>query len=121
MANVLTPEYLDIDYNTLVSTIKEELADSAVFRDYNYEGSNIAVLIELVSYIGELNTYFLNKIAKNVYMETVDIYENANRLAKLEGYEPKGYVSSRTTLNLTVSADDGNEGSCQAERHEAYT
>ena len=110
MANVLTPEYLDVDYNTLISSIKDELADSDVFRDFNYEGSNIAVLIELVSYIGELNTYFLNKIAKNVFMETVDIYENANRLARQEGYEPKGYISSKTTLDLTVSKDDGDDG-----------
>ena len=110
MANVLTPEYLDIDYNTIISSIKDELADSDVFKDYNYEGSNISVLIELVSYIGELNTYFLNKIAKNVFMETVDIYENANRLARQEGYEPKGYTSSKTTLNLEVSASDGNDG-----------
>jgi len=110
MANIFTPEYLDINYNTLVEAIKDELANSSVFRDYNYEGSNIAVLIELVSYLGELNTYFLNKIAKNVFMETCDIYENANRLAKLEGYEPKGYISSKATLSLEVSADNGSGG-----------
>jgi len=106
--NTLVPEYLDIDYNSLISAIKDELQNSDVFRDYNYEGSNIAVLIELVSYIGELNTYFLNKIAKNVFMETVDIYENANRLARHEGYEPKGYISSKTTLTLSISATDSS-------------
>ena len=110
MANVLTPEYLDIDYNTLISSIKDELANSDVFKDFNYEGSNIAVLIELVSYIVELNTYFLNKVAKNVFMETVDIYENANRLSRQEGYEPKGYISSKATLALEVSEDDGDSG-----------
>lgn len=107
MANVFVPEYLDVNYNTLVSYIKEELADNNTFRDFNYEGSNIAVLIELIAYIGELNTYFLNKIAKNVFMESVDIYENANRLARLEGYEPKGYISSKTRLNVTVDGENG--------------
>ena len=58
----LVPKYLDIDFNTLVAKIKEELAASpnVVFRDLNYEGSNISILIELVAYLGELNTYFLN-------------------------------------------------------------
>jgi len=103
MANVLTPDYLDIDYNTLIASIKSELQTNATFRDYNYEGSNIAILIELVSYIGELNTYYLNRIAKNTYIETADIYENVNRLARQEGYEPKGYISSKTTMDVTVS------------------
>ena len=106
--NTLVPEYLDIDYNSLIASIKDELSNSEVFKDYNYEGSNIAILIELVSYIGELNTYFLNKVAKNIYMETVDIYENANRLARNEGYEPKGYISSKTTLSLEVSSTDSD-------------
>jgi hypothetical protein len=109
MANNFIPEYLDINYNTIVDTLKENLSNSDIFKDFNYEGSNIAVLIELMAYIGELNTFFINKVAKNVFNETVDIYENANRLARQEGYEPKGTISSKTTLTVTVqaSADDG--------------
>ena len=109
MANVFVPEYLDIDFNSLVASIKEELANNDSFKDYNYEGSNIAILIELVSYIGELNSYYLNMIAKNMFMETTDIYENANRISRQEGYEPKGYVSSKTTLNLTIPSGDGED------------
>ena len=110
MANNLIPEYLDINYNTIIDSIKDNLADSEIFKDYNYEGSNIAVLIELMAYIGELNTYFLNKIAKNVFIETVDIYENANRIARQEGYEAKGYISSKTVLSVDISKDDGEDG-----------
>ena len=109
-SKVFVPEYLDIDFNSLIASIKEELADNETFKDFNYEGSNIAVLIELVSYIGELNSYYLNMIAKNVFMETTDIYENANRIARQEGYEPKGYVSSKCTLSMLVSAENGKGG-----------
>lgn len=104
MANILKPEYVSLDYNTIISNIKTELSKSDTFRDYDYEGSNIAVLIELMAYIGELNTYFLNKIAKNVYIDTADQYENVHRLATLIGYDPKGYISAQTTLSITVSA-----------------
>ena len=110
MANNLIPKYLDIDYNTIIQSIKDELATNITFRDYNYEGSNIAILIELVAYIGELYTYYLNKVAKNVYIETADVYENVNILAHQEGYEVKGYTSSKVTLSLTVSGDGINDG-----------
>ena len=104
MPTQLNPEYLSIDFSTIVAKLRTELQANAIFRDYNYEGSNISILIELLAYIGELNTYYLNKIAKNVYIETAEIYENVNRLARQVGYEPKGVRSGQTTVTITVPA-----------------
>ena len=98
-----TPTYLEIDFLTLVDKFREELKDSDIYRDYDFEGSNISIMIELMSYIGELTTFFTNKIAKNVYLETADVYEAANRLARQVGYEPKGIRAARATLTVTVS------------------
>lgn len=97
------PSYLEIDFLTLVNKFREELKDSDIYRDYDFEGSNISIMIELMSYIGELTTFFTNKIAKNVYLETADVYETANRLARQVGYEPKGIRAARATLTVTVS------------------
>jgi hypothetical protein len=104
MTSTLSPEYISLDFDSIISNIKTELSNSETFRDYNYEGSNIAILIELMAYIGELNTYFLNKIAKNTYIDSADQYENVHRLANFIGYDPKGYISAQTTLSITVSA-----------------
>jgi len=100
----LKPDYLNIDFSTLITRIKEQLRNSDTFSDYDYEGSNIAILIELMAYLGELTTFFSNKIAKNVYIDTADIYENVHRLAKLMGYDPKGHLAAQTTLSVTVSS-----------------
>jgi hypothetical protein len=94
---------LSIDFTTLITRIKQQLADSEVFQDYNYEGSNIAILIELLAYTGELNTYLLNKVAKNVHIESADIYEAVNRNSRMMGYEPKGSISSRGTVTVSVT------------------
>ena len=99
----LVPDYLNVDFTTLITRIKEQLATSEIFQDYNYEGSNFAILIELLAYTGELNTYLLNKIAKNVHIETADIYEAVNRNARMMGYEPKGAVSARGTVTVSVT------------------
>lgn len=96
------PDYLKMDFKTLVEKFRTVLSQTDTFRDVNYEGSNISVLLELMAYIGDLNTYYLNKIAKNVYLDTVDIYENAHRLCELTGYTPKGYISSAGTATITV-------------------
>lgn len=99
----LTPDYLSIDYTTLLARLKEQLQASDTFADYNFEGANITILLELIAYIAEMNSFFANKIAKNVHIETADIYEAVNRSARQMGYEPKGAISSSTTLTVTVT------------------
>lgn len=106
----LVPNYLDIDFNTIIERIQEQLQNSDTFQDYNYEGSNITILMELLAYIGELNVYFLNKLAKNIHIETADVYEAVNRNARMMGYEPKGPISSTGTVTVAVTgATAGHE------------
>ena len=104
-----TPDYLNIDFLTLIEKFKTELENSDIFKDYDLEGSNIAILMELNAYISELNTFFINKIAKNTFLETADVYEAANRLARQIGYEPKGTRSARCTLQVAVSGTSAND------------
>lgn len=99
----LIPDYLNIDYNTLLTNLKTQLQNSTIFKDVNYEGSNISILIELLSYISELQTFYTNEMAKNQYMDTAEIYECIHRLAEFLGYYPKGYRSSVMTATVTVS------------------
>ncbi len=100
--NTLVPDYLNIDFNTIKQKIIDQLSESDVFTDYNYEGANITILIELMAYLGELSTYYINKLAKNCYIDTADLYETVSRLVNLIGYYPAGYRSSRTTITLSL-------------------
>lgn len=98
----LTPDYLNIDFNTLRERLRTQIKQESSFNDVDYEGSNISTLIEMLSYVSEINTYYLNKLAQNLYLETVDLYENAHRLARLRGYNPKGPISGECTLTVSI-------------------
>ena len=104
----LVPSYIDMNFDTIKSDIQDKMSVSPVFQDYKNDASNITILIELMAYLGELNSYYLNKIAKNVYLDTADIRENIVRLGYLVGYYPKGFRSSRTNLTITISASGSN-------------
>lgn len=113
--NTLTPNYVDMDFNTIKTNLQSLLATNPVFKDYDYEGSNITVIIELIAYLGMLNTYYMNMIAKNQYIPTSNMYETTHMLSQLGGYNPKGTTSAQTTITLTlssaaVSADIGPYG-----------
>jgi len=95
--------YLNIDFQTFKQKAIEILQTSNTFKDFDYEGSNISVLIELLAYQAELNVYYQNKIAKNVYLDSADLYNTIHRLSKQNGYQPKGTISGSTTLTITLS------------------
>lgn len=107
MSTTLTPGYLDIDFNTFKERIKDQLELSDTFRDYNYEGANITVLIELMAYLADLDTFLMNKLAKNVYMDTAEIYETVHMMSRLRGYNPSGYRSAKTDLTITIPSGAG--------------
>ena len=102
MTDKLIPKYMDIDYTTMKSRLITLLSQTDEFKDYNFEGANIAVLMEMVCYVGMLSTYYLNRIAKNNYMDTSDAYEPTHMLASQRGYYAQGYRSSETDLTITL-------------------
>lgn len=104
--NELTPTYLEADFQSLKTKLISVLKTNSLFRDYNFEGANITMLIELLSYVAELNTYYVNKLAKNMFLDTTEVYETASLMANLRGYYPKGYISPKVTLNVTVDVHE---------------
>lgn len=98
----LTPSYLEVDFNTFKKRLQDLMQNSKTFKDYNYEGANITMLIEMLAYLSELNTYYTNKLAKNMFMDTSDIYETVHSMANERGYKPYGYLAPLLNLTLTI-------------------
>lgn len=101
--NNLIPDYVDGDYETIKQRLRSLLEKNQVFKDYDFEGSNIAVITELLAYIGDLNTFYVNKLAQNVHPETSDVYEVVHSHVRRQGYEPIGYSSGVVTVTVKIS------------------
>ena len=101
-------DYLGFDFLTTKNSLIEYLQQTDQFKDYDFEGSNISILLELFSYVNELNSYYINQIAKNIFMDSSNLYENVHRLSNFLGYVPKGYIASRTDLTVTVQTSATN-------------
>lgn len=102
-------EYLQIDYNTSKELFKKLLENSETFKDYNYEGSNISMLIELLSFINDHSTYFSNKIVKNIFPESAEVYETMHSISTIRGYAPKGFIAPHLNLYVSVMVDPNEE------------
>lgn len=106
----LIPTYVEGDFNTSLNKFKDLLIRDETFKDFNYHGSNIAMIIELLSYMSDFTNFYTNLVAKNVYLDTADVYETVHRLVYQKGYIPLGYVSSEATVYLTVEDNTSATG-----------
>jgi len=94
--------YAAFDALTLRELIVNRLNEQNVFTDQNYLGSNLACIIDIISYSYHTLIYYLNKTSSESMFSEAQLYENINRIVKLLDYSPIGYQTS--TLSFGASA-----------------
>ena len=92
----------NLDFEDVKKSLREFLRSSETFTDYNFEGSVLSQLIDLLAY----NTYYsglnANLVANEVFFDSASIRENVVSLAKLVGYTPRSAKASKAVINLDI-------------------
>jgi hypothetical protein len=92
----------NLDFENIKQSLKAYLRASDTFSDYNFEGSVLSQLIDVLSY----NTYYsalnANLIANEVFFDSASIRENVVSLASLIGYTPRSSKSAKATISMDV-------------------
>ena len=104
MAKINT-DFLKFSAYSIKDLITRKLAEDTAFTDQIYEGSNLAILIDLVSYMYQCLIYQLNNAAAESMFADTQIYKNISRLVKLIGYNPKGFIPSSCEFSFDVVDD----------------
>jgi hypothetical protein len=97
--------YLNFDALSLKSLIIDKLNKGKVFTDQNYQGSNLAAVIDVVSLVFGNLLFYLNKTSSESMFSEAQIYENMNRIVKLLGYKPIGKISSVVPIRISTNAN----------------
>lgn len=93
----------ELDFDNIKANIKTFLMGQDVLKDYNYEGSALSVLIDVLAYNTHYNSLYTNFVANEMFLDSASKYSSAVSLAKTIGYTPTSYRSSVATINLTVT------------------
>lgn len=99
MAKINT-DYLKFNAYSIKDLIVRKLSEDTKFTDQVYEGSNLNILIDMVSYMYQCLMFNLNNAAAESMFSDTQIYENINRLCKFIGYNPKGMITSNAIFNF---------------------
>lgn len=103
MAANSSVQMVDLDFNKIKDSLKTFLQSQDTLKDYNYEGSALSTLLDVLAYNTQYNAYYLNMVANEMFLDSAIQRASVVSHAKALNYVPKSYVAPSATINLTVN------------------
>jgi hypothetical protein len=101
MADRLT--VTDLDFDTIKENLKTFLNQQSEFTDYDFEGSGLNILLDILAYNTHYQAYYLNMIANEAFMDTALLRDSVVSHAKTLGYVPYSRKAPSAKINFTVN------------------
>lgn len=111
----------NIDFDTHKNTLKQYLKSQDRFKDYDFEGSNINVLLDILSYNTFHNAFYLNMIGNEMFMDTAQLRDSVVSHAKELNYTPRSFKSAEANVNITILSNDTSKRSIAIPRGTTFT
>ena len=93
-----------LDFNTLKNDFKNFLRSQDTFKDYDFEGSNISVLMDLLAYNSYKNAFYLNMAVSEAFLDSSQLEASVLSHAKELNYVPRSARSSRCKIRVDFQA-----------------
>jgi len=94
--------FTSLDFDQIKTTLKEVLKTNDNFTDYDFEGSNLSSIIDLLAYNTYITSYNANMVANEVFIDSATLRENVVALARNIGYLPRSRRASTCNINFFV-------------------
>lgn len=104
-----TPGYLtnsDLDFQSLKQNLKLFMSQQALFKDWNWEGSNISVMLDLLTYNTTLKAFYLNFAGSEMFFDSSQLRESIVSHAKELNYSPRSRTSAFVNLQVQLGGND---------------
>ena len=94
--------FTNLDFNEIKTTLRDYIQSNSDFTDYDFEGSNLSTILDVLAYNTYITSYNANMISNEVFIDSATLRENVVALARNIGYLPRSRKASRTTVNFFV-------------------
>jgi hypothetical protein len=94
--------FSNLDFNQIKTTLTEYLKSNSNFTDYDFEGSNLSSIIDVLAYNTYITSYNANMVANEVFIDSATLRENVVSLARNIGYVPRSRKAATATVNFFI-------------------
>jgi hypothetical protein len=92
----------ELDFDTIKENLKTFLNQQSEFTDYDFEGSGLNILLDILAYNTHYQAYYLNMVANESFLDTALLRDSVVSQAKVLGYVPYSRKAPRAIINFTV-------------------
>jgi len=111
----------ELDFDEIKQNLKEFLQDQDEFTDYDFEGSGLSVLLDILAYNTHYNAYLANMVVNEMFLDSAVKRNSAVSIAKHLGYTPASVRGARAVLDVTVVSPTGNPQTLTLPRFTSFT
>ena len=101
----------DLDFENISDNLKNYLKGQEQFKDYNFEGSTMAVLLDLLAYASHIGAVNTNIAASELFLDSAQIRKNVVSRAKDLGFTPASEKAASANVTMTLNNVRAADGS----------
>lgn len=90
----------DTDFDSILNNFRSYLKSQDKFNDYNFDGSSMSIFLETLAYNTFYNSFYVNAIANEMFLDSAYKRENVVSRAKALGYSPSSSISSYSYIDI---------------------
>jgi hypothetical protein len=94
--------FTNLDFDQIKVSLKEYLRSNSNFTDYDFEGSNLSTIIDLLAYNTYISSYNANFVSNEVFIDSATLRENVVSLARNIGYVPRSRTAAKANISFFV-------------------
>jgi uncharacterized protein YqfB (UPF0267 family) len=98
----------ELDFDLIKANIKNYLKGQTEFQDYDFEGSGMSVLLDVLAYNTHYNALYTNLAVNEMFLDSARKRNSVVSIAKMLGYVPNSATAPKAVVNITVSNPTDN-------------
>ena len=98
----------ELDFDTIKANLKAYLKQQTTFQDYDFEGSGLSNLLDVMAYNTHYMAFYANMIANEMFIDSAMMRSSVVSVAKHLGYTPTSFIAPTATVNITVNSVSGS-------------
>lgn len=102
MATSPIVNFTTLDYDQIRASLQDYLRANSNFTDYDFEGSNLSVILDVLAYNTYTNAFIGNMLSNEVFLDSATLRENVVSAAREIGYLPKSATAARANISFFV-------------------
>lgn len=111
----------ELDFDQIKSNLKTYLKSQSQFTDYDFEGSSLSILIDILAYNTHYNAYLSNMLMNEMFLDSAVKRSSAVSIAKHLGYTPRSMRGAVANLDITVTNPTGLPATLTLDKYTEFT